>query len=31
MLIPGSLFITVVGLLWLIRRAFNVDRGIPSS
>jgi len=30
-LIPGSLFITVVGLLWLIQRAFNVDLGIPSS
>ncbi len=30
-LIPGSVFITVVGLLWLIQRAFNVDLGIPSS
>ena len=30
-LIPGSLFITVVGLLWLIQRAFNVDLGIASS
>jgi hypothetical protein len=30
-LIPGSLFITVVGLLWLIQRAFNVDLGILSS
>jgi hypothetical protein len=30
-LIPGSLLITVVGLLWLIQRAFNVDLGIPSS
>jgi hypothetical protein len=30
-LIPGSLIITVVGLLWLIQRAFNVDLGIPSS
>ena len=30
-LIPGSLFITIVGLLWLIQRAFNVDLGIASS
>jgi hypothetical protein len=30
-LIPGSLFITVVGLLWLVQRAFNADLGIPSS
>jgi hypothetical protein len=30
-LIPGSLFITVVGLLWLIQRAFGIDLGIPSS
>jgi hypothetical protein len=30
-LIPGSLFITIVGLLWLIQRAFDVDLGIPSS
>ena len=30
-LIPGSLFITVVGLLWLIQRALNVDLGIASS
>jgi len=30
-LIPGSLLITVVGLLWLIQRAFGVDFGIPSS
>jgi hypothetical protein len=30
-LVPGSVFITVVGLLWLIQRAFNVDLGIPSS
>jgi len=30
-LIPGSAFITVVGLLWLIQRAFDVDLGIPSS
>lgn len=29
--VPGSLFITVVGLLWLIQRAFDVDLGIPSS
>jgi len=30
-LVPGSLFITVVGLLWLIQRAFAIDLGIPSS
>ena len=30
-LVPGSLFITLVGLLWLIQRALNVDLGIPSS
>jgi hypothetical protein len=30
-LIPGSAFITVVGALWLIQRAFDVDLGIPSS
>ena len=27
-LAPGSLFITIVGLLWLIQRAFDVDLGI---
>lgn len=27
--VPGSLLITVVGLLWLIQRAFDVDIGIP--
>ena len=30
-LIPGALLITVVGLLWLVQRVFNVDLGIPSS
>jgi len=30
-LIPSSLFIRIVGLLWLIQRAFSVDLGIPSS
>ena len=30
-LIPGSPLITVVGLIWLIQRAFNVDFGMPSS
>ena len=30
-LIPGSLFITIVGLLWLIQRAFDIDLGVPSS
>jgi hypothetical protein len=30
-LIPRSLFITVVGFLWLIQLAFNVDLGIASS
>lgn len=30
-LIPGSLFITIVGLLWFIQRAFDIDLGIPSS
>lgn len=30
-LIPGSVFVTVVGLLWLMQRAFQVDLGVPSS
>ncbi|MEO8384385.1 MAG: HupE/UreJ family protein, partial [Betaproteobacteria bacterium] len=28
LLIPGSAFITGIGLLWLIQRAFNVDLGV---
>lgn len=27
--VPGSLFVTIVGLLWLIQRTFEVDLGIP--
>jgi hypothetical protein len=30
-LVPGSLFITIVGALWLTQRAFDIDLGIRSS